>query len=303
MRHNKASSKAHAKSGAFSVRYTLPCLMTDAAALRQLSVTSEDGTSIACYAGGAGPPLVLVHGALTDHTSWEPLSPFRWPHFTVHAYDRRGRGASSDTLPHSTQREIEDLEAVLEAAGPSRSVFGHSSGAVLALEVAQRGFALNRLALYEPPIQPPATTPPAVDDDMAGVVALLKAERRDDAVKAFLRAANNASDADMLRLQSQPRWAAQVAMASTLLYDLDVTGGFALDARALAKVNVPALLLAGAVSPPRMRLATESLHALLPDSRLQVLEGQSHFAIFSAPAAVADALVPFLTNVEPKSHA
>src|SRR5262249_12365626 len=91
---------------------------------------SADGTLIAHEKCGAGPPLVLVDGAVCHRASGpsRPLAARLAGSFTVYAYDRRGRGESGDTAPYAPEREIEDLIAVIEAAGGQADVYGISSG-------------------------------------------------------------------------------------------------------------------------------------------------------------------------------
>lgn len=115
-------------------------------------VLSKDGAAIAFDQSGQGPALILVAGALTTRADWSPLAACLAPHFTVFAYDRRGRGESGDTVPYAVEREIEDIDAQISEAGGSAFVFGHSSGAALALEAAvQLGEKVKKLAMYEAP--------------------------------------------------------------------------------------------------------------------------------------------------------
>src|SRR5262249_699655 len=104
-------------------------------------VTSKDGTAIAFDRSGAGPAIILVGGALSDRSAGAPLAALLAPRFTVFAYDRRGRGDSGDTAPYAVEREVEDLAALIDEAGGSAFLLGHSSGAALALEAAARGLA------------------------------------------------------------------------------------------------------------------------------------------------------------------
>ena len=115
------------------------------------SVDSRDGTRIACHRDGTGPPVVLVGGALTDHTENAPLAARSAADFTVYNYDRRGRGDSGDTEPDAVRREIEDLAAIIEHAGGRAHAHGVSSGGALLLEAAASGIALDRIAVYEVP--------------------------------------------------------------------------------------------------------------------------------------------------------
>src|SRR5437763_4769065 len=104
------------------------------------TVQSADGTTLAFDQLGKGPALILVGGALCARLSWSgpELARLLAPRFTVYNYDRRGRGDSGDTLPYAVEREIEDLEALIQVAGGTAALFGHSSGACLALEAAAK---------------------------------------------------------------------------------------------------------------------------------------------------------------------
>src|SRR2546421_7830012 len=116
------------------------------------TVISKDGTPIAFDQSGQGPALILVAGALTTRAAWPPLAARLAPHFSVFAYDRRGRGESGDSAPYAVEREVEDIDALITEAGGSAFVFGHSSGAALALEAAiQLGDKVNKLAMYDAP--------------------------------------------------------------------------------------------------------------------------------------------------------
>src|ERR671937_523006 len=152
-------------------------------------VRSKDGTTIAFDQPGDGPSIILVGGAMSTRSASVPLAALLAPHFTVFAYDRRGRGASGDTAPYAVEREVDDLDALISAAGGSAFVFGHSSGAVLALEVAARGLAITKLALYEPPFIVDDSRPPLPRDYVTQLTELIAAERRGDAVAYFMTTA------------------------------------------------------------------------------------------------------------------
>jgi pimeloyl-ACP methyl ester carboxylesterase len=104
------------------------------------TVTSRDGTPIAYERGGEGPPLVLVHGTTSDHLTWEPVLPELQKHFTVYAIDRRGRGESGNGggAGYDIEREFEDVVAVIDSIDGPADLFGHSYGAICALEAALR---------------------------------------------------------------------------------------------------------------------------------------------------------------------
>src|SRR5262249_33949531 len=153
------------------------------------TVRSGDGTAIAFERRGQGPPLILVDGALCDRAMGPstPLARLLAEHFTVFTYDRRGRGESDDTKPYAVQREIEDLQALIDAAGGSAFMWGISSGAVLALEAARQGSEVSKLALYEPPFIVDDSRPRVPADIVSQFTTLVDHDRRNQAVRLFLR--------------------------------------------------------------------------------------------------------------------
>jgi alpha/beta hydrolase family protein len=153
------------------------------------TVTSRDGTTIAYETTGTGPPLILVDGALCyrDFGPSRKLAEQLAGDFTVITYDRRGRGESGDGLTYAVEREVEDLEALIEAAGGSAHVYGISSGAALALDAAQRDIGVERLALYEAPFIVDDGRAPIDPDYVSRLNGFLVAGRPGDAVRLFMR--------------------------------------------------------------------------------------------------------------------
>src|SRR5215216_799706 len=119
------------------------------------TVTSKDGTTIAFDQSGNGPVVILVDGALQYRAfdqGMAELANLLSPHFTVIHYDRRGRGDSTDTQPYALEREIEDIESLIDDVGGSASLYGISSGAALAMEAAiALPTKVKKLAMYEAP--------------------------------------------------------------------------------------------------------------------------------------------------------
>src|ERR1700675_2555861 len=150
------------------------------------TVRSKDGTTIAYDRSGDGPPLILVSGAMGTKAHAVELASQLAPTFTVFTYDRRGRGDSGDTEPYAVEREIEDLEAVIGAAGGSAFVYGHSSGAVLALRAAAAGLDIPKLALHEPPFIVDDSHAPVPDDVVEHLDELIAADKPGDAVAYFM---------------------------------------------------------------------------------------------------------------------
>src|SRR5688500_15856068 len=150
-------------------------------------VASADGTPIAYESTGDGPPVILIGGAFNDRTTVAALAATLAPHITAIVYDRRGRGDSGDNADaFAVEREIEDLAALIAAAGGRASLFGHSSGGVLALEATAQGLPVERLAVYETPFVVGGLRPPPAEGTAERIRAFIAEERRDDAVRLFL---------------------------------------------------------------------------------------------------------------------
>jgi len=246
------------------------------------TVQSQDGTSIAFDRVGVGPALIVVNGALSDRKSGQVLAERLAPRYAVYLYDRRGRGASGDTPPYAVAREVDDLAAVLGAAGGTAYVFGHSSGAVLALEAA-RTLRFIKLALYEPPVIVDHTREMLPADYLPHLTALLAAGQRGEAVQYFMRAAVGMPEAAVTHMsQPSPGWTQTQAMAHTLLYDNAVMGdtmrGQPEPLQHWAGVTVPTLVMDGGASPEWARNSVRALAAVLPHAQQQTLPGQTHGA-------------------------
>src|SRR5687767_6761413 len=115
------------------------------------TVTSKDGTKIAYDKYGKGPAVIFIAGILCYRSFGpvEDVAKVLAPHFTVYNYDRRGRGDSGDTKPYAVEREVEDIEALIDEAGGAAYLYGHSSGAALAFEATLKlGNKVKKLAMY-----------------------------------------------------------------------------------------------------------------------------------------------------------
>ncbi|MEV7179672.1 alpha/beta hydrolase [Kitasatospora sp. NPDC093679] len=250
-------------------------------------LTSTDGTRIAYEYGGAGPALVLVDGALC-HRSARPLAALLERDFTVYAYDRRGRGDSGDTPPYAVDREVEDLRAVVAAAGGRAAVHGTSSGAALVLRSAAAEPGITRISLYEPPFVAEAGLAAEAKEYSARLHELLAAGRRGDAVALFMTHAGVPAQA-VAGMRTQPHWPAFEAIAPTLGYDDAVLADGSVPRDLARRVGVPALVLAGGASPPVLQEAARAAAEALPGAVHRVLEGQTH-------DVAAEALAPVLAG-------
>ncbi|RZQ60577.1 alpha/beta fold hydrolase [Amycolatopsis suaedae] len=260
------------------------------------TTTSADGTTIAYEVTGSGPPLVLVDGALCyrEQGPARALARELAGRFTVYAYDRRGRG-DSGTGELTVEREVEDLEAVVKEAGGAVSLFGCSSGAVLALEAADRGVAADRLALYEAPFIVDGTHPPMPAGFVARVRSEVDAGRGGEAVKMFMRYVG-APGFFVALMRLFPVWRKLTAVAPTLLADLAMIEphqkGEPLPAGRWSSVTMPVLVADGGKSPEYMRNAQRAIAAVLPDATHRTVPGQTHMV--KAPV-LAPVVAEFLT--------
>jgi pimeloyl-ACP methyl ester carboxylesterase len=253
-------------------------------------VVSDDGTPIAVWRSGDGPPLVLVHGATADHSRWAPVLPALEERFTVLAIDRRGRGRSGDADRYAVEREYEDVAAVVEWAGEVVDVLGHSHGGVCALEAALLTDKVRRLVLYEPPMGF-LTSPPHLAERLE---ALLAAGRRDELLALFLREVAGLPPDQIGLMRSLPAWEARLAAAHTIPREELATREYVFEPGRFGKLQVPTLVLQGGDSPAAFRAAAEALRAALPASRVAVMPGQRHAAMDTAAELFTAEVLGFL---------
>jgi len=270
------------------------------------TVTSKDGTTIAYDQAGTGPLLVLVDGALNSRSFGlnGPLAPILADRFTVVTYDRRGRGDSGDTQPYAVQREIEDLEAIIDAVGGPAYVYGISSGAGLALEAASAvPTKVAKLALYEPSFVVDGTRPPVPADAIQQVTDLLARNRRGAAVKLFLREDAQVPAMVVAVMPLMPAWGKLKAAAHTLPYDLTIMDGRQqgrpLPVGQWASLTAPTLVMAGGKSPAWLQNAALAVAQALPGATHQTLPGQTHIV---KPGPLAPVLAEFFTRT-PRTQA
>src|SRR5690349_5809484 len=191
---------------------------------------SADGTTIAFEKKGKGPALILVGSAfaqramdseITRLAAYFPLA----QSFTVFNYDRRGRGDSTDTQPYAVEREIEDIEALIDDAGGSAFLFGSSSGAALALEAANKlSTKVKKQVLYEPPFIVDEGRAPVPADLLERIKAALVQGKRNDALKLFFSTAMGIPGFFVFIMRLMPSWSQSKAVAHTLPYDLTIMG-------------------------------------------------------------------------------
>jgi pimeloyl-ACP methyl ester carboxylesterase len=263
-------------------------------------VTSRDGTTITFDQSGNGPALILVGGAfeqraMESETAHLAVFPLLAQHFTIYHYDRRGRGDSTDTQPYAVEREVEDIEALIEAAGGSAFVFGISSGAALALEAAIRlGVKINKLALYEPPYNDDDAARQAWKAFRKQLNELLIADRRGDAVALFMMLLGMPEE-HLAGMREYELWPMFEAVAPTIAYDAAVLGEDAsVPTERAAHIAVPTLVMDGGATPyPFMHVSAVALANAIPNAQQRTLEGQTHEV---SAEVLAPVLIQFFTR-------
>jgi len=243
------------------------------------TISSADGTKIAYDQQGEGPTLILVDGALTVHSAGSgELARLLAPHFTVVGFDRRGRGESGDTLPYAIDREIDDIEALIDHAGAPALLYGHSSGGPLAMRAAIRlGGKVARLAMYEAPYNNDPSAQESWHRYLIELDQALAEGREGDAVALFMRFIGTPADR-VEGMRQAAFWPRMESVAPTLAYDHAAILGepWSVPTDLAARVHVPALVMAGTASLPFMPDAARTLSQAIPDGRLQTVDGQTH---------------------------
>lgn len=258
-----------------------------------LSVISPDGTPIAYSKSGQGPALLLVHGTTASHSRWEPLLPELNEVFTTYAMDRRGRGASGDSPHYAIEREFEDIAAVADAIGGPVFLLGHSFGAICSLEATLRTSNIEKLILYEPPLQMPLLT---------GLVTrlenLLQAGKNEELLETFLKDVARVPMSDIEVMRSLPAWPVRVGAAGTIPREVKFDDHYSFSPNRFASMTTPTLLMLGGESAPPYTEATERVHAALRSSRIVRLPGQRHSAMDTDPELFLRTVCSFLLDDE-----
>jgi pimeloyl-ACP methyl ester carboxylesterase len=259
-----------------------------------MTTTSRDGTPIAYERLGGGPALILVDGALCSRAfgPMPKIAPLLARHFTVYIYDRRGRGGSGDVQPYARERELEDIGALIAAAGGSASVVGLSSGAALALEAAASGMPIASVVAYEPPYVDEGSQRAPVDHERR-LKDLVAAGDRGGAVAYFMRSMVNVPAFAVLMMRLMPWiWRKLAAVAHTLPYDAAVMSDFKVPVARFATIGVPTLVMHGSKTDARLQKAATAVAKAVPGASHRTLAGQTHNV---KPAVLVPAVVEFLT--------
>ncbi|MGI5289727.1 alpha/beta fold hydrolase [Nonomuraea polychroma] len=279
-------------------------------------VTSKDGTTIAYDRLGDGPGLVVLHGVMqTGHSNIE-LAQALASDFTCYVPDRRGRGRSGPYGPdYGLQREVEDLDALLEATG-AQHVVGVSSGAIVTLRTALARPTLRKVVAFEPPLDLGGSYPAGwldrFDRELAAgripaalVTGMLATRLGPPIFHLMPRALLELLTAMMLKNQEKAAGAGESTyreLAPTLHYDGRVVAETAADLDVYRSVRAEVLLLGGTKSPAHLRSVLTALEGVLPRARRVDMAGLDHSATSNTamrgkPEQVAEEIRRYLTTV------
>ncbi len=265
--------------------------------MTELNARSADGTIISAESYGRGAPLVIISGALFARERWLSVVSLFAKERDPIVVDRRGRGRSGNTLPYAPEREIEDVLAVLAAIQGPVDLLGHSSGAILALQAANRVPPnLARLVIYEPPVF--FGEADGITHDLPERLdALLAAGDGAGAVTTFLREGPRSSERELQAMQAAPYFPQMVStFAHTVPYDSRIQRSFHASPEELAHINVSTLCLIGSASTPRLQGGARTVASRVPNAQLKELPGQEHVAQLSAPTLFATTVNDFLSR-------
>ena len=258
-------------------------------------VKSKDGTLIAFEKKGSGPALIIVSGALSQRDLFTEQSTslvdMLSKHFTVYVYDRRGRGESTNVQPYSVDREIEDIDALIENAGGETCLYGVSSGGALSLQAAAKlgPNKVEKLAIYEAPYGQGAQ---AFEKQKQGVNERVKSGQPGNAAAFFLAEIGTPAKA-IEGMKSSPQWETIKKIDFTLVYDYQVLGDGAIPQAVVKTISIPTLVMAGEKAMDFISASASQMAKLIPNARYKILKGQTHQA---EAAVVAPVLIEFFSR-------
>lgn len=257
----------------------------------RFDVTAPDGAPIAVWMAGRGAALVMVHGSIADHTTFDPFVAVLRAHFSTYAMDRRGFGATPDIDDYTIEVDFAAVvDAVAERTGGPVALWGHSYGANCAMGGAARTAGVSHLVLYEPSLGLPY--PPG---SIERIDAALAEGDHDAAITAVLVDILDMSAADIDALRADPLWQVRLAAAPTIPRECRVEEDWEYRPGQFAGITAPTLLLAGSDSPPDVAVATKRAADAIPGARVQVLDGHGHFAHKTDPGMVTTIVRDFVT--------
>ena len=274
---------------------------------RKGSVVSADGTTIGFRQCGSGPGVIVLHGSMLAAQDFMKLAEALADDFTVTVPDRRGRGLSGrHGIDYGIEREVEDVQALLKETDASR-VFGLSSGALIGLRTARVTPAIEKLALYEPPLSINGSVPvdwvPRYRRELAdgriaaALVSVLKGLEADRVFRTLPRFVLVPPLNLVFRFQREAKGddAPIPDLVPTMSADMQLVGQLADTTDDYATVDADVLLLGGSRSPAYFGCALEALTGVLARSKRVTIPKLDHSGPTDdgGPSEVAQSLRDF----------
>jgi len=276
-------------------------LMASSAPQRKTRTIAVEGMSFAYVDLGSGPPVVLIHGSISDYREWSTQMEALAKHYRVIAYSRRyhwpnsppGKDADA-TIP----RQAEDLAAIIKSLGVApANIVGHSYGGTVALFLAlQHPELVRTLVLLEPPVPGALVGTPenekvvkerqAVRDEMKQAFVSGDAEH---VVRTYLaRVAPGEFD------QASPV-TRSIYLANVSAFRLDFTSPRpALTCEDLQRIAAPTLVLTGGRSAMGLQQTAVGVAHCLKRGNILKLPQATHHMQFDSSQEVNDAVLAFL---------
>jgi pimeloyl-ACP methyl ester carboxylesterase len=260
-----------------------------------MKILSQDQTEVAYDKQGVGPTVILIDGALSFRLfgPMPELAKLLSTHFAVVTYDRRGRGESGDNQPYALEREIEDIQALIDNSGGSSFLYGISSGSCLALEATLKlGEKVKKLAMYEPPYRDDGDSRAEWGEYNRQLNEFLSKGRRGDAVALFMTFVGTPAD-QIEAMRKTPMWSMLEAVAPTLAYDAAASGKDRFIPTDVSNITAPTLIMHGAEGFLFLKQTALKLSKTIPNAEFRTIEGQTHAV---ASEAIAPVLAEFFSR-------
>lgn len=242
-------------------------------------VRSCDGASIAIERTGQGKPLLVIHGTASSRQRWFLTAAALGKGRELILMDRRGRGDSSDGTSYRIEHEFDDVAAVVAHIDKPLDILAHSYGAMITLGAAPRLQHVDNIILYEPPLDP---LPP--ESDLPDQIeACVKRGDLEGGLRLFLIQVG-VSEADLAKLRELPNWPQRLTIVPTIPREMRAARNLRFPPEHLSSISTRILLQLGSNSPPRFGVAIEALAKSLPNAKVEILPGQKHQAMDTAPA-------------------
>jgi pimeloyl-ACP methyl ester carboxylesterase len=252
-------------------------------------VAGSGDVLIAIERTGSGKPLLAIHGAASSRKRWFLTAAALGEGRELILMDRRARGDSTDGPNYSIEQEYDDIAAVAAHIGKPLDILGHSYGALCTIGAAPKLRNVDRIVLYEPPLRPVAP-----DDDLPDQIQrCVESGDLDGGLRTFL-AHVGVGDADFARLRELPNWPERLTIVPTIPREVRAARDLSFSKAHLGGIRTPILLQLGSDSPPHFARGADELMNGLTNARIEILPGQKHQAMDTAPALFVKSVRAFL---------